>query len=254
MKILNRPNMSSLKPILVFTFILLQLPFCNINVYSQNPELPEPPVVTPVIKNTPPSDAIVLFEKGTLDNFKSVKTGGPAEWKAKGKKFTIVPGTGSIITKQKFGNCQVHIEWRTPVKDVKEKKEGQKSGNSGIYFMKRYEVQLLNSFRNKTYADGQAGAISARYAPQVNASLPPGKWQTFDIIFTAPVYNRDGSVKSKGYFTVFHNGVLIQSHVEINTGISSEDIEATGELFRSPILLQDHSNEVSFRNIWVREL
>ena len=244
-----------MKILKLFSHLSLIIVFSSFlrTAFSQNMQLPQPSVVTPAVKGKAPSDAIVLFDRGSLDNFESSKDGGPALWKVKGSKFIIVPGTGDIRTKQKFGNCQVHLEWKTPVKDVKEKKEGQGCGNSGIYFMKRYEVQVLNSYLNKTYPDGQAGAIYARYPPMVNASAQPGKWQTYDIVFTAPVFNKNGSVKSKGYFTVFHNGVLIQNHVEINTNINEGDIEATGELFKAPIYLQDHGNEISYRNFWVRE-
>ena len=172
-------------------------------------------VIIPGKKLKAPSDAIVLFDKGSLDNFESVKDGGPAAWKVGGKKFTVAPGTGNIQTREKFGDCQLHIEWKTPKKDVREGKTSQQCGNSGVYLMGKYEVQVLNSYINKTYPDGQAGAIYKQHPPLVNASRKPGKWQTYDIVFTAPRYNSDGSEKTSGFFTVFHNGVLIQNHAAI---------------------------------------
>jgi len=243
---------------------LLLLIICNsFFLYSQDSELTEPVVIEPVIKGKPPSDAVVLFDGGSLENFVSRKTGEPAGWKVNGKKFTVVPGTGDIITKQKFGSCQVHLEWKTPVEDVKMKRSGQGSGNSGIYFMQWFEIQILNSYINKTGFKGQAAAVYGEYPPLVNASLPPGEWQTYDIVFIAPVFNTDGSVKSYGYLTVFHNGILVQYHSQVGEDIDfdevGEDIDfdvekVTGEVYKMPILLQDHGNKVSFRNFWVREL
>lgn len=224
--------------------------------FAQNsPEpLPEPPVITPAKNGKAPSDAIILFDKGSLNNFESVEDGSPAKWKVQGKKFTVVPKTGGIQTKERFGDCQLHIEWRTPPQDVKEGKEGQGCGNSGIYLMGKYEVQVLNSYINKTDYDRMAGSIYSQHAPLVNASLPPGKWQAYDIIFTAPKFNSDGSVKSHGRFTVFHNGVLIQNNVKIGgtTQAGSNQYRVTEP--ELPLMLQDHSNEVSYRNIWVRKL
>ena len=212
-----------------------------------------PAIVSPGINGQPPSDAIILFDKGSLDAFESVK-GGPASWLVKGKKFVVNPGTGSIQTKQRFGNCQLHIEWMTPKKDVKEGKTGQGNGNSGIYLMSKYEVQVLNSYINETDANRQAGSIYNQHAPLVNASVPPGKWQAYDIIFTAPKFDNSGNPISPGFFTVFHNGVLIQHNAEIQgaTRAASEQFGiAESDL---PLMLQDHSNEVSYRNIWIRKL
>ena len=190
---------------------------------EQEKSLTEPPVIQPGKKSKAPSDAIVLFDQGNLNKFESIVEGATvssldgteAQWKVSGRKFTVIPGTPNIQTKEMFGDCQLHIEWKTPRKDVKAGKKGQECGNSGIYLMGKYELQVLNSFENTTNYDQQAGAVYRQHVPLVNASLAPGKWQVYDIIFTAPRFNPDGSKSSAGYFTVFHNGVLIQNHVEI---------------------------------------
>lgn len=220
---------------------------------DKKPQLPEPVVIVPGIKGEAPSDAIVLFKKGSLNNFESIKDGAPAAWKVRGKKFTVATETTAIQTKEKFGDCQLHIEWRTPVKDVKAGKTGQACGNSGIVLMSKYEVQVLNSYINKTYTNGQAGAIYGQHVPLVNASLIPGKWQIYDIIFTAPRFKRDGSAEKPGYFTVIHNGVLIQNHVEI-CGVTPAGNKKLPNLPELPIMLQNHKSEVSYRNIWIRRL
>ncbi|HET6557889.1 MAG TPA: DUF1080 domain-containing protein [Prolixibacteraceae bacterium] len=229
---------------------------------QQEKPLAEPQIIQPGKKSKAPSDAIVLFDKGSLGSFESIVEGSTvssldgsaAQWKVSSKKFTVIPGTPNIQTKEKFGDCQLHIEWKTPRKDVKAGKKGQECGNSGIYMMGKYELQVLNSFENTTNYDQQAGAVYRQHTPLVNASLAPGKWQVYDIIFTAPRFNPDGSKATPGYFTVFHNGVLIQNHVEIK-GASWAGNEKTPitdpEL---PLMLQNHQNEVSFRNIWIRRL
>ncbi len=217
-------------------------------------KISESKVVTPVKKGKTPSDAIVLYNGRHLNNFERVETGGPAGWKVSGKKFTVKPGAKNIRTRQKFGDCQLHIEWKTPPKDTREGKTSQQNGNSGIYFMSRYEIQVLNSYLNKTGPTGQAGAFYNNFAPLVNASLKPGKWQVYDIIFKAPVFNLNEELIEAGNFTVFHNGVLIQNHIPVtkptqayNAGYSATEMEL-------PLMLQDHNNEVSYRNIWIRKL
>jgi hypothetical protein len=222
------------------------------NSFSQKKQYSEPKVIEPGKSEKPPSDAIVLFNKGSLNNFVSNNGESPAAWKVRGKKFTVAPGLGSIQTKQNFGDCQLHIEWKTPAKDVRENKEGQACGNSGVYLMGQYEIQVLNSYNNKTYPDGQAGSIYGKYPPLVNASLKPDKWQIYDIIFIAPTYNKKGKLETPGYFTVFHNGVLIQNHKEI--GQPTINVNDSHELYKKPLVLQDHENMVSYRNIWIREL
>lgn len=229
---------------------------------EQEKSLTEPPVIQPGKKSKAPSDAIVLFDQGNLNKFESIVEGATvssldgteAQWKVSGRKFTVIPGTPNIQTKEMFGDCQLHIEWKTPRKDVKAGKKGQECGNSGIYLMGKYELQVLNSFENTTNYDQQAGAVYRQHVPLVNASLAPGKWQVYDIIFTAPRFNPDGSKSSAGYFTVFHNGVLIQNHVEIkgSSWAGNEKTKITDP--ELPLMLQNHQNEVSFRNIWIRKL
>jgi len=212
-----------------------------------------PKVITPVVKGKAPSDAIILFNKGSLNAFESVN-GGPANWNVKGKTFTVNPGAGNILTKQSFRDFQLHIEWRTPNEDVKKGLEGQKNGNSGIYIMGRYELQVLNSYENETDPDRQAGSIYKHHTPMVNSMLPPGKWQTYDIIFTAPQLDSNGELVKPGLITVLHNGVLIQYNAEITapTVAYLEGLDASKK--KLPIMLQDHTNKVSYRNIWIREL
>lgn len=217
-------------------------------------EPPQPRVIIPGKNGKAPSDAIVLFGRGSLGNFESVKDGSPAAWKVKGRKFTVDPNSTNIQTREKFGDCQLHVEWKTPPEDVREGKEGQGCGNSGVYLMGKYEVQVLNSYINKTYPDGQAGAIYKQYPPLVNASLRPGKWQVYDIIFTAPSFNDDGTQRIPGYFTVMHNGVLIQNHVEIKGPTQAGNGKTPVEQPQLPVMLQNHKNMVSYRNIWIRRL
>lgn len=255
--------MNNLKFYVKISFIFFAL-IQGSNVFSQENEIdiPNPEVIEPGKRGKAPSDAVILFDKGTLKKFESITEGGQvspldgsiAKWKVKGRKFTIVPGTPNIQTKETFGDCQLHIEWKTPRNDVRNGKMGQESGNSGIYLMGKYEVQILNSFKNSTSPSRQAGSIYNQHPPLVNASLKPGMWQVFDIIFTAPHFNADGLEIKPGYFTVFHNGILIQNHVEIK-GPSHAGNEKT-PIYQPelPLMLQNHQNEVSFRNIWIRKL
>jgi hypothetical protein len=211
---------------------------------------PEPSLVTPGPEGTPPSDAIVLFDGTDLSGW-THEDGREAEWTVEDGVMTVAPGTGSIRTRQGFGDVQLHIEWRTPAEIVG---EGQGRGNSGVFLMEEYEVQVLDSYENRTYSNGQAGSIYKQHIPMVNASRAPGVWQSYDVVFTAPRFASDGDLVSPAYMTVFHNGVLIQNHVELQGSTvyrGLPEYEAHGD--REPILLQDHSNPVSFRNIWVRE-
>lgn len=223
--------------------------------YSQKPEDTEdwsrkPAIVDPGKKNQPPADAIILFDGKDLSKWEG--DSAEARWKVLGKYMTVVRGTGIIKTKQGFGDVQLHIEWRAPRKI---EGEGQGRGNSGIFLMGLYEVQVLDSYENETYYNGQAGSIYKQHIPLVNASIEPGKWQAYDIIFTAPRFNSDRSLKSPAYISVIHNGVLIQNHVELWGPTlyigKPEYIYHEGKL---PLSLQDHGNPVSYRNIWIREL
>ncbi len=242
--------MKSSFKILGFWLITLLLSLNSDQVLAQKKDYPEPKIVNPGQNGTPPSDAIILFDHGTLDNFEGLNGSGPAEWKVEGDFFTVSPGTKNIQSKQAFGNCQLHIEWKTP---VEEGKQGQGSGNSGVYLMSRYEVQVLNSYQNKTYPDGQAGAIYGNYPPLVNASLPSDQWQTYDIIFTAPVF-QNGTQKTPAYITVFHNGVLIQYHRPVEKPTAAFNKNVKEDASKLPFMLQNHGNAVSYRNIWIREL
>ncbi|HEY7699642.1 MAG TPA: DUF1080 domain-containing protein [Vicinamibacteria bacterium] len=207
---------------------------------------PVPPVVRPGEGAAPPSDAIVLFGGRDLSEWREPL------WKVEDGAVTVVAKTGSLVTRRAFGDVQLHIEWRTP---AAVEGEGQGRGNSGIFLMERYEVQVLDSFENSTYVNGQAGSIYKQHAPLVNASRRPGEWQSYDILFTAPRFRPDGSVERKATFTVLHNGVLIQNHVEVQgttTYIGAPKYESHPA--KAPLSLQDHGNPVSYRNIWIREL
>ncbi len=212
---------------------------------------PVPRVVSSPSDKFVPSDAIVLFDGKDLSAWKSADTDTLASWTTDGDAMTVKPRTGSIETKQSFGSIQLHIEWRAPEKVLK---EGQLRGNSGVFLQKRYEVQVLDSYNNTTYPNGQAGAIYKQYIPLVNACRAPGEWQSYDIVFMAPEFNADGILVRPGYLTVFHNGVLIQNHVEVRGTTEYIGLPKNIAHGDAPIMLQDHGDLVSYRNIWVREL
>lgn len=172
---------------------------------------PEPRVVTPGASNhLPPSDAIVLFDGKSLDQWKGLKENGAAPWKIEDGAFTVVPGTGGIESKESFGDAQIHLEWRSP-SVVKGNSQGR--GNSGFFLMGKYEVQVLDSYDNRTYSNGQAASVYKQTPPLVNAMRPPGEWNTYDIMFTAPRFNKDGMVISPARVTIIHNGILVQNNV-----------------------------------------
>jgi hypothetical protein len=221
-------------------------------------ERPLPAVVTPGTpssQETPgaaPSDATVLFD-GKDTSAWAAMDGSATKWIVHDGALECVPGSGYVRTQQAFGDCQLHIEWAAP---IPAQGQSQGRGNSGLFFgMGRYEVQVLDSYENKTYADGSAGSIYGQYPPLVNASLPPGRWQTYDVIWTAPRFSDDGQLKEKARLTVFHNGVLVQNNVELTgpTGWIGR-VPYTAHPERLPIAFQDHGNPVRYRNIWVREL
>ena len=205
----------------------------------------EPPVIDP---GPPPADAIVLFDGKDLFQWRTAK-GGEAKWKLPGDGSMEVNGTGSIMTKEEFGDVQLHVEWATP-KEVKG--EGQGRGNSGVYLQGRYEIQVLDSYHNKTYFNGQAGAFYGHNAPLVNASRKPGEWQTYDILFHPPKSSADGKA-IPGSFTVLHNGVLVLDHIPV-TGEATTAANFQGIAPKGPLVLQDHGNPVRYRNIWIRKL
>jgi len=235
---------------------------------------PEPIQIKSASGNQAPSDATILFDGRNLDAwqkpqfknemanieqlsamFEVPKTTSYADanWHVEsGYYFQVVPGTGAIETKQHFGDMQLHIEWLSP---VDEGKEGQAYSNSGLFLMGIYEVQILNSHKNRTYANGQAGAVYKQYPPLVNASNPAGEWQSYDVIFKAPEFAENGDLVSPAYLTVLHNGVLIQNHVELKgPTLYIGDTHYLTHASKGPIRLQDHGDAVRFRNVWVRAL
>ncbi|MFO0916813.1 MAG: DUF1080 domain-containing protein [Planctomycetaceae bacterium] len=205
----------------------------------------EPAVVTPGEHGGPPADAIVLFDGKDLSAWT-----GAENWKI--EDGAMVCGRGDVKTKEAFGDCQLHIEWSAP---TPAKGSGQGRGNSGVFLMDNYEIQVLDSFDSKTYFDGQAGAIYKQTPPAVNATKAPGTWNVYDIIWTAPRFQEDGSLKSPAYMTALHNGVLILNHFELKGDTPfTRPPRYTQHAERLPIRLQDHGNPVRFRNIWIREI
>ncbi len=211
---------------------------------------PQPAVVTPGDANTAPSDAIVLFDGKGLEEWTGPKGAAPG-WKVEDGVLTIVPGSGEIITKRLFHDFQLHIEWREPVGLTG---ESQGRGNSGVYLQGQYEIQILDSYQNPTYVSGGAGSIYKQHAPLVNAMRPQGEWNVYDIIYEAPTFKKDGTYRTYPHVTVLHNGVLIQNHTEILGTTEYVGFPKQREHGDGPIMLQDHGNPVSFRNIWIREL
>lgn len=199
---------------------------------------------------TPPSDAIILFDGKNMDEW--VHANGKAvEWTVADGALTVKPRSGDLQTKREFGDIQLHIEFRSP---AQVQGEGQGRGNSGIFLQNQYELQVLDSYNNRTYSNGQSGSIYKQTMPLVNASRPPGEWQTFDIIYKAPVFNADGVKVSSAYITVLHNGVLIHNNTEIKGTTPYIGLPQNPAHGKGPLKLQDHGNTTSFRNIWVREL
>jgi hypothetical protein len=222
-----------------------------------DPDRPLPPVIDPGTASTqdapgrPPSDAVVLFDGKNISQWAS-EDGQPAKWKVADGYMEVVPHSGYIHTRQPFGDCQLHVEFAEPVPPVG---EGQDRGNSGLFLMGLYEVQVLDSYQNKTYADGQASAVYGQFPPQVNASRPPGQLQTYDIIFHAPRFDKDGKLLRPARMTVLHNGVLVQDNVELSGPTAHHDRPPYKPTpTKLPLSLQDHGNPVRFRNIWIREL
>jgi hypothetical protein len=215
---------------------------------------PEVKVVTPgKTVSDAPSDAIVLFDGKDLSKWQSIDK-SEAKWEVKNGVFTVKKGTGDIATKQSFGDFQLHIEWRIP-SDIQGQSQGR--GNSGIFLQDRYELQVLDSYNNKTYVNGQAGSFYKQYPPLVNAMRKPGEWQVYDVIYTAPRFKEDGSLFTPARATVVHNGVVIQNNTEIKGNTEYIGIPKYTAHEKAPIRLQDHgdpSKPISFRNIWIREL
>ena len=215
---------------------------------------PAPPVVTPgpYVPALPPKDAVVLFDGSTLDRF-MMSDSSRATWRIADGALEVVPGTGTLMTREAFGDVQLHIEWMAPNPP---RGRDQDRGNSGVFFGGgRYEVQVLDSYRNATYPDGQAAALYGQFPPLVNASRPPGEWQTYDITYRRPRFARSGALLSPATLTVVHNGVLVQDHRAL-VGPTTNGSRAPYERHedRLPLMLQDHDHPVRFRNIWLRHL
>ena len=198
----------------------------------------------------PPSDAIVLFDGKDASAWCDSK-GNAIRWKVE-NGYMEINKTGSIRTKEPYGSCQLHIEWAAP---AAAKGKGQHRGNSGVFFMSKYEVQVLDSFDNKTYPDGQAASLYGQYPPAVNACRKPGEWQCYDIIFHRPTFNEKGEVEKKALVTLFHNGVLVQDHVEM-LGVTTHGRWARygAHPDQLPLMLQEHGSPIRYRNIWIRPL
>lgn len=241
----------------IFTLLLLSCLFFT-NCYSQKwkPEStewykPEPPAVKPgKTLQDPPSDAVILFDGKDLSKWVS-SNGEKAKWKVSNGEMIVVPGTGSISTKDYFGDCQLHIEFKSP---KPENHNGQNRGNSGIFLQSLYEVQVLDGDNNHTYVNGMVGSIYKQSAPLANAYTKNGEWQVYDIYYKAPKFGTEGKLESPAMITVVLNGILIQNNYEIKGSteyIGLPKYEAHGRL---PLILQDHGTEVAFRNIWIRDL
>jgi hypothetical protein len=207
----------------------------------------EPVAVDPGPPGGPPADAILLFDGRDLSQWRGERSPEP-RWTLAAGCVETTP-TGGIFTKQEFGDCQLHVEWASP---TQVKGDGQGRGNSGVYLQGRYEIQVLDSYHNPTYPNGQAGAFYGHNPPLVNACRKPGEWQAYDIIFHAPKAKPDGTVQP-GSFTVLHNGVLIQDHIPVD-GQPTTAAPLQGLAAKAPLFLQDHGNPVRYRNIWIRPL
>jgi hypothetical protein len=219
-----------------------------------DPDRPLPPVMDPGPGGDPvpaPSDAIVLFDGRDLYQWSDNK-GESARWKVENGYMEVVKKAGSIRTVRGFGDCQLHVEWASPVPAIG---DGQGRGNSGVYLMGKYEVQVLDCYKNKTYADGMTAAVYGQYPPLANACRPPGEWQTYDIVFHRPRFSDDGRLSRPARMTVFHNGILVQDNVEL-TGPTENKKRPPYTMHpdKLPLSLQNHSNPVRFRNIWIRDL
>jgi Domain of Unknown Function (DUF1080) len=218
---------------------------------------PNPPVIDPGTPSTeeapgrPPSDGVVLFDGKDLSKW-AHKDGSAAKWKVENGYFEVVPKTGQLYTRESFGDCQLHVEWAAP---SPAHGESQDRGNSGVFLHDLYEIQVLDSYENKTYADGQASAVYGQFPPLVNASRPPGQWQMYDIVFHGPRFDSAGKLLRPARVTVFHNGVLVQDNDELTGPTAHKQrppYKVTPE--KLPLSLQDHGHPVRYRNIWIREL
>ncbi len=240
-------------------FLLFMMIFCGVSK-AQSAEPTDPkatedwsrrPTIVQSLKSSSdiPSDAIILLNQDQVNWTK--KDGMPTDWTFEKGVLTVKPGSGDIISKASFEDCHLHLEWRSP---LIVKGEGQGRGNSGIFLQSRYEIQILDNYNNETYYNGQAGAVYKQHPPLANACAKTGDWNTYDIIYKAPVFDLNGYKVSSGYVTVIHNGIVIQNNTEI-VG-TTEYIGFPKQVLHggAPFILQDHGDLVSFRNIWVRRL
>lgn len=248
--------------------LLILCVFCVFSVKAQfqkpedakmKPEMtefwdPEVTVVTPGDQpQNAPSDAIALFDGSSaslMQNWTNGKNQAPG-WKVADNCVTVVKGTGTIQTKVSFEDMQLHIEWRTPAEVVG---ESQGRGNSGIFMQGLYELQVLDNYNNRTYRNGQAGSMYKQYAPLVNVCKKPGVWQTYDVIYTAPRFKDDGSLFTPARISVLQNGVLVLNNVQLLGPTEYIGIPKYKKHGPAPLVLQDHNNPVSYRNIWIRKL
>ncbi|MEJ7780581.1 MAG: DUF1080 domain-containing protein [Daejeonella sp.] len=254
-----------MKQILLLTSFL-SIMTSIVSAQGKNPKdtevwTPVPKIIAPAAELLgAPADAIILFGGKDLNEWVSAKDRSEAKWTVAGNMFTVKKGTGNIQTKRSFTSYQLHIEWMIPAGITG---EGQGRGNSGLFLASTgngdsgYELQILDSYNNVTYSNGQAGSIYKQFIPLVNASRKPGEWQSYDIVWTAPVFKEDGSLKNTARVTVLHNGVLIQNNIELKGATVYIGAPSYIKHGPSPIKLQDHgdpSAPISFRNIWIRDL
>ncbi len=247
-RVLQSVGLGSISSLLLLAGSLWMTTSALADEYLNGIQWEAPAVVTPGKDGAPPSDAVVLFD-GTEES-KNTAWAKNDSWKV--VEGCLVTGKGQARTVQSFGDCQLHIEWSAPTPP---KGKGQGRGNSGVFLMGTYEIQVLDSFENETYYDGQAGAIYKQTPPQVNAMNPPGEWNVYDIVWTAPRFEDDGSLKSPAYITAFHNGVVILNHFELKGDTPfNRPPRYKAHAPQGPIALQDHGNPVRYRNIWIREI
>jgi hypothetical protein len=247
---------------ILLAFLMLGIAYANaqqIPTMEMKPGMteiwePEVKIIHPGDKyGDAPSDAIVLFDGTNLEaEWISERGDGKPGWSVEDGAMTVVPKTGGIKTKREFENFQLHIEWRSP---SVVKGESQGRGNSGVFLQGIYEVQVLDNYDNRTYRNGQAGSIYKQHPPMVNACRAPGEWQTYDIIYTAPIFKPDGTYLIPPRITLLHNGVLVQNAADVRgptvfIGVPEYFVKEHG---KGPISLQDHGDLVSYRNIWIRE-
>ena len=223
--------------------------------HVHDPSRPHPPVVTPgATPGAPPSDAIVLFDGKDLSKWCQRTRDGKvvdAAWKVGDGYFEVSAGPSDLYTREKYGDCQLHVEWASPA-EVTGNSQGR--GNSGVLLMSRYEIQVLDAWQNPTYADGQAGAIYGQWPPLANPARKPGEWNTYDIVFEAPVFDQDKLVKP-AYETVIYNGVLVHHHKDpMGPMVYRQVAHYTPHGAEEPLMLQYHRNPVHYRNIWIRRL